>query len=141
MHAMARRWLWGGMAVLLLASICTVVARWLQGAKEPNFVRRAAWVQLQRHATRSYFAWEKGRRDGRDVLIPHFDPYGAMLWLAAGFDPNGDVCVEKGEPPDVFTNAIWRPLGFCKPDSADQIPFYFVAAHGYTPDAREVARL
>src|ERR1041384_3417764 len=66
---------------------------------------------------------------------------GRCYGFRRGFDPNGDMCVERGKPPNVLTDAIWRPLGFCKPESADQIPFYFVAAHGYTHEAREVARL
>src|SRR5712691_868954 len=31
--------------------------------------------------------------------------------------------------------------GFCEPRSADQMPFVNVAVHGYTPEARKVARL
>ena len=141
MQARAGRWLCGGVAALLLALILAGVVRWVEAAKGLNHARRAAWEQLQRYENHDYVIWEKQTREGRDVLIPRFDPQGAMLWLAAGFDPNGDMCVERGKPPNVLTDAIWRPLGFCKPESADQIPFYFVAAHGYTHEAREVARL
>src|SRR3981081_2762746 len=97
------RWLGLVATALLLGLLLIAAVRWIGAWKDLNQpARRTAWEQLQRHGNLGYVIWEKEQRENRDFLTPRFDPGAAMLWLAAGFDANGDFCAEKGKAPDAF---------------------------------------
>ncbi len=135
-----KRWLGRTVGALLLGLLVIGGFRWVQvwvDLHRPE--RRAAWEQIQREGIRDYMIWEQIKRQGHDVMVPRFDPHTAKLWLATGLDPNGNDCAGIRKPPMAFGLAILKPLGLCKPYRST--PFIAVVFHGFSPEAREVAKV
>lgn len=137
-----KRRLWRLLGVFLIALFAIGITRWLQAVVDLNRpARLTAWQQMQRAGNPDYVVWERVTRGGREVMLPRFNPNAAMLWLAMGRDPGGNDCAKKGQRPSAFALAILRPLGACKPHDSSQMPFIHVVLHGFSPEAREVAKL
>ena len=123
--------------------IAVGAVRWIQVSVDlDRSERQAAWEQIKRERIPEFgMSREQKNVEGRGFVFFRVDPHGTKLWLATGRDPNGDDCAKWSERPTAFALAILRPLGFCKPDSSDHMPFLHVVLHGSSPDAREAARL
>jgi len=104
--------------------------------------RLAAWEEIKREQIPEFgMSGERKKVEGRELIFLRVDPRGTKLWLATGRDPNGHDCAHRGRPPTAFSLAILRPLGFCKPYSSASMPFVEVTFHGFSPEAREAAKL
>ncbi len=143
--AIVGRWLWRMLSAAVVLAVVVGIGRWLYFWFDLNRSDRlTAWEQMRRENVRGYGVTSRTmRRDPNDrgVMVFEFHPNATKLWLAAGFDPNGNDCGTPEMRPAPFALAVLKPLGICKPHDSGGIPFFFVTFYGFTPEAREVAKL